>query len=375
MRFFGAERGRAWLVSGGYLFIGGQAGYGLGFRGEYAHHMTGLALFISVFLACAVEAVEATTIVLAAGTARDWKSSLLGMSTGFGVLAVIVAAIGPSVSNLPIDSLRLVVGLLLLVFGLQWIRKALLRASGYKAIHDEDLIFQAELAAAKAAVAGQRFGVADWYAFTLSFKGTLLEGLEVVFIVLTFGTIQHKVGLASIAALVAVLVVAAGGFALRRPLSRVPENKMKYVVGIMLTSFGIFWGAEGAGAIWPHQDLSLVGIIAFMVLVTQSLRILLKRRRDRQLMSTPPTSSAVVDFDEADVEAIMEDRGVIKLVKDFGYFWYDFLIGDDLIGTAIVLAAMGATYLLHHHSGSNAWYVLPIAVAFLLPVNLFRVTR
>ena len=236
--------------------------------------MTGLALFISVFLACAVEAVEATTIVLAAGTARDWKSSLLGMSTGFGVLAVIVAAIGPSVSNLPIDSLRLVVGLLLLVFGLQWIRKALLRASGYKAIHDEDLIFQAELAAAKAAVAGKRFGVADWYAFTLSFKGTLLEGLEVVFIVLTFGTIQHKVGLASIAALVAVLVVAAGGFALRRPLSRVPENKMKYVVGIMLTSFGIFWGAEGAGAIWPHQDLSLVGIIAFMVLVTQSLRIL-----------------------------------------------------------------------------------------------------
>ena len=337
--------------------------------------MTGLALFISVFLACAVEAVEATTIVLAAGTARDWKSSLLGMSTGFGVLAVIVAAIGPSVSNLPIDSLRLVVGLLLLVFGLQWIRKALLRASGYKAIHDEDLIFQAELSAAKAAVTGQRFGVADWYAFTLSFKGTLLEGLEVVFIVLTFGTIQHKVGLASIAALVAVLVVAAGGFALRRPLSRVPENKMKYVVGIMLTSFGIFWGAEGAGAIWPHQDLSLVGIIAFMVLVTQSLRILLKRRRDRQLMSTPPTSSAVVDFDEADVEAIMEDRGVVKLVKDFGYFWYDFLIGDDLIGTAIVLAAMEATYLLHHHSGSNAWYVLPIAVAFLLPVNLFRVTR
>ena len=112
-----------------------------------------------------------------------------------------------------------------------------------------------------------------------------------------------------------------------------------------------------------------------MVLVTQSLRVILKRRRDRQLMSTPPTSNLVVDFDEADVEAIMEDRGVVKLVKDFGYFWYDFLIGDDLIGTAIVLAAMEATYLLHHHANSNAWYVLPIAVAFLLPVNLFRVTR
>ena len=214
--------------------------------------MNGLALFIAVFLACAVEAVEATTIVLAAGTARDWKSSLLGTGAGLGVLVVIIGAFGPSISKLPINSMRLFVGGLLLVFGLQWVRKAILRASGYKALHDEELIFQEELAAAKAAKAGKRFGVADWYAYTLSFKGVLLEGLEVAFIVLTFGTIQKQVGLASIAALAAVVVVAAGGFALRKPLARVPENKMKYVVGIMLTSFGIFWGAEGAGAEWPH---------------------------------------------------------------------------------------------------------------------------
>ncbi len=338
--------------------------------------MNGLALFIAVFLACAVEAVEATTIVLAAGTARDWKSSLLGTGAGLGVLVVIIGAFGPSISKLPINSMRLFVGGLLLVFGLQWVRKAILRASGYKALHDEELIFQEELAAAKAAKAGKRFGVADWYAYTLSFKGVLLEGLEVAFIVLTFGTIQKQVGLASIAALAAVVVVAAGGFALRKPLARVPENKMKYVVGIMLTSFGIFWGAEGAGAEWPHADLSILGILIFMVIVTQALIYILKRQKDVQVVRVPAGDIAdVADFDEADVEAIMEDRGVIKLIKDFGYFWYDFLIGDDLIGTAIVLAAMEATYLLHHHANSNAWYVLPIAVAFLLPVNLFRVTR
>ena len=338
--------------------------------------MTGLALFIAVFLACAVEAVEATTIVLAAGTARDWKSSLLGTGAGIGVLAVIIGAFGPSISKLPINSMRLFVGGLLLVFGLQWVRKAILRASGYKALHDEELIFQEELAAAKAAKAGQRFGVADWYAFTLSFKGVLLEGLEVAFIVLTFGTIQKQVGLASIAALSAVLVTAAGGFALRKPLARVPENKMKYVVGIMLTSFGIFWGAEGAGAEWPHADLSILGILLFMLVVTQTLIYVLKRQKDRQVVRVPSSDVAdVKDFDEADAEGILEHRGVIKLVKDFGYFWYDFLIGDDLIGTAIVLAAMEATYLLHHHANSNAWYVLPIAVALLLPVNLFRVTR
>ncbi len=338
--------------------------------------MNGLALFIAVFLACAVEAVEATTIVLAAGTARDWKSSLLGTGAGLGVLVVIIGAFGPSISKLPINSMRLFVGGLLLVFGLQWVRKAILRASGYKALHDEELIFQEELAAAKAAKAGKRFGVADWYAYTLSFKGVLLEGLEVAFIVLTFGTIQKQVGLASIAALAAVVVVAAGGFALRKPLARVPENKMKYVVGIMLTSFGIFWGAEGAGAEWPHADLSILGILIFMVIVTQALIYILKRQKDVQVVRVPAGHIAdVADFDEADVEAIMEDRGFLKLVKDFGYFWYDFLIGDDLIGTAIVLAAMEATYLLHHHANSNAWYVLPIAVAFLLPVNLFRVTR
>jgi len=331
--------------------------------------MHGLALFISVFLACAVEAVEATTIVLAAGTARDWKSALLGTGSGFGVLAIIITVVGPSISQLPIDGLRLFVGTLLLVFGLQWIRKAILRASGYKALHDEDKIFQEELAAAKKAKEGKRFGVADWYAFTLSFKGVLLEGLEVAFIVLTFGTIQHQIPLASLAALAAVVIVAAAGAILHKPLSRVPENTMKFFVGIMLTSFGIFWGAEGAGAMWPSADAYLLGIIPYVTLVSFAMVQLLKIRRVRT-----PEKVKISSLAELDAETVLEDRGFMKVIKDFGFFWYDFLIGDDLIGFAIVVVALEGTHIFVH-GGTNAWWLLPLAVAALLPINLFRVAR
>ena len=334
--------------------------------------MHGLALFLSVFFASAVEAVEATTIVLAAGTARDWKSSLLGTGTGFGVLALIIAFVGPSISQLPIDALRLFVGTLLLVFGLQWIRKAILRASGYKALHDEEKIFQEELAAAKKAKEGKRFGVADWYAFTLSFKGVLLEGLEVAFIVLTFGSIQHQIPLASLAGLTAVAIVAIVGAILHKPLSRVPENTMKFFVGIMLTSFGIFWGAEGAGAMWPSADAYLLGIIPYVALLSFLLVAILKARRDRTPEKVKVAS--VTELDDLDAETVLEDRGFTKIVKDFGFFWYDFLIGDDLVGFAIVVVALEGTHILVH-GGTNAWWLLPLAVAALLPINLFRVTR
>jgi uncharacterized membrane protein len=219
------------------------------------------ALFIAVFLACVVEAVEATTIVLAAGTARDWRSAASGMAGALAVLAIIVAALGPAVSEVPLHGLRLFVGALLLVFGLQWLRKAILRASGHKARHDEDKIFAEQLAAATSQPRRPAGLVSDWYGFTLSFKGVLLEGLEVVFIVLTFGSNQHDVGLAAVAAACAVAVVAVAGVAIRSPLRRVPENTMKFVVGIMLTAFGTFWGAEGAGAHWPGSDTSLLALV------------------------------------------------------------------------------------------------------------------
>jgi uncharacterized membrane protein len=238
--------------------------------------VSGGALFLAVFLACTVEAVEATTIVLAAGTARDWRSALSGLFAALVTLAVLIAALGPAISAVPLHALRLVVGGLLLVFGLQWLRKAILRASGYKALHDEQQIYADEVAAAEAVPRERRGAVTDWYAFTLAFKGVVLEGLEVVFIVLTFGANDHNLPLAALAAGAAVIVVAAGGVAVRAPLARVPENSMKFVVGVMLTSFGTFWGAEGAGARWPGSDGALPVVVAavalFAVVAVQAMR-------------------------------------------------------------------------------------------------------
>jgi uncharacterized membrane protein len=235
------------------------------------------ALFVAVFLACAVEAVEALTIVLAAGTGRDWRSAIAGVIAGVALLAAVVAVLGPAVAAIPLQGLRLVVGGLLLVFGLQWLRKAVLRGSGLKALHDEDAIYAREVAAASAVAAVRRGMVTDWYAFTLSFKGVVLEGLEVVFIALTFGANQHNVPLAALAALSAAVLVAAIGTAVRAPLARVPENTMKFVVGVMLTSFGIFWGAEGAGARWPGADAALLVVVPAVALFALLLVAALRR--------------------------------------------------------------------------------------------------
>ena len=229
--------------------------------------MVSIALFVAVFLACIVEAVEALTILLAAGTTRGWRSALIGGAAAVVTLAVIVIVLGPAISAIPISYLRLLVGGLF-VFGVGWLRKAIMRASGLKALHDEDKIYAEKLAAARAASTEKRALVGDWYAFTLSFKGVLLEGLEVVFIVLTFGTNQHNVPLAALAAGCAVLLIAGLGIAVRSPLARVPENTMKFVVGVMLTGFGIFWGAEGAGVVWPGSDGALLVLIPSVLAVS-----------------------------------------------------------------------------------------------------------
>ena len=241
--------------------------------------MSSLALFLTVFIACAVEAVEALTIVLAAGLTREWRSTFQGMAAALAVLAVTVAVLGPALTLVPLTALRLVVGALLAVFGLQWLRKAILRASGYKGLHDEEAIYARQVAVARTAASEGRHGVRDWYAFTLSFKGVLLEGLEVVFIAITFGANQQNQGLAAAAAAAAVVVVAAVGIAVRAPLSRVPENTLKFAVGVMLTSFGMFWGAEGAGASWPGNDAALLAIVPGTALVGLGYTALLRRAR------------------------------------------------------------------------------------------------
>jgi uncharacterized membrane protein len=228
-----------------------------------------LALAASVFAACAVEAVEALTIVIAVGSSRSWRSALYGLAAGVLALGLVVAALGPALTALPIGALRIVVGGLLLVFGLQWLRKAILRAAGLKPLHDETATFAGETGRARAA--GAVSPSLDHYSFVIAFKGVLLEGLEVAFIVLTFGASQHRVGIAAIAAAVAVLVVAAVGLLVRAPLARVPENQLKFAVGVMLTSFGAFWSAEGAGAHWPGGDAALLVIIPGLLLASLAI--------------------------------------------------------------------------------------------------------
>jgi uncharacterized membrane protein len=240
--------------------------------------MTAGFLIASAFLASAVEFVEALTIVLAAGVSRGWRSALTGLGAAVLALAVIVAALGPALTQIPLSALRLVVGGLLLTFGLQWLRKAILRASGFKALHDEDEIFARELAEARAAGSELRAGI-DWYGFTLAFKGVLLEGLEVAFIVVTFGSTQGNIGLAALGTGAALVLVVVVGVLVRAPLSRVPENTLKFAVGVMLTTFGIFWSTEGAGADWPGDDASLPGVLVFVILLSFAAVVTLRRRR------------------------------------------------------------------------------------------------
>jgi uncharacterized membrane protein len=335
------------------------------------HSLSGsdLALFISVFLACAVEAVEAVTIILAAGTSRDWRSTFQGVISGLVVLAGLIVVLGPSIEKLPKDTLRLAVGGLLLTFGLQWLRKAILRASGFKALHDEEKIYREEVEAAQKVAKISRFAVSDWYAFTLSFKGVLLEGLEVVFIVVTFGIIQkgsnpQAFSLAIWAAAIAVVLVTIAGFAIHKPLSKVPENTMKFVVGTLLTSFGIFWGAEGAGAEWPHKDLSLLAIIPFVLLVSFGLIELLKVRKAKNL---PVRKLNLPTF----TEPSKDSSALVRWVGGFLFFWYDFIIGDDWRVAAGVVAGFFAI----HSLGATSWWLMPVVVAVLLSSTLLEATR
>ena len=240
--------------------------------------MREVLLFGGVFLACVVEAVEALTIVLAVGHTRGWRSAWEGVAAGVGVLAATVAALGPALTAIPIDVLRLLVGGLLLVFGLQWLRKAILRASGFKALHDEEALFAAQSAQARGVPRSQNPS-RDWYAFTVAFKGVVLEGLEVAFIVVTFGASQGSLLPAVIAAAAAVVLVSAAGFAVRQPLSRVPENVLKFAVGLLLTTFGTFWAGEGAGLRWPGADFAIISLLAAYSVVALACVGWLRRQR------------------------------------------------------------------------------------------------
>jgi uncharacterized membrane protein len=230
--------------------------------------MDWLATVVAVFLASAVEVVEVVTIVLALGITRGWRSTLIGVGVATVVLAIITAALGTALTRwVDIHVLEVIVGFLLLVFGLQWLRKAILRSSGFKALNDEDLIFQEESSAARSAPVIVRASL-DWFAFTVAFKGMLLEGLEVVFIVMTIGASSGRLSVAAFSAIGAAIIVGAAGIALRHPLSRVPENTLKFAVGLLLSTFGTFWVGEGIGVHWLGDDLGLIWLLGVFCLAS-----------------------------------------------------------------------------------------------------------
>jgi uncharacterized membrane protein len=237
------------------------------------HTTSTVTLALAVFLASAVESVEALTIVVAAGVSRGWRSALEGAAAAVALLVVLVAALGPALVYLvPIDVLRAVVGTLLLVFGLQWLRKAVLRSAGLQAKHDEDAIFKKHVDALASSgdhpEAGGTGSKRDATGFVVAFKGTFLEGLEVTIIVLGLGGGNHQLGIAAAAAGAAVLVIAGIGVVVARQLAGVPENAMKIAVGLMLVSFGTFWTGEGLGARWPGSDLAIPVLVGIYAAVT-----------------------------------------------------------------------------------------------------------
>jgi uncharacterized membrane protein len=220
----------------------------------------------AAFLASLVEVVEAFTIVLAVGTIRGWRPAVLGTIAGLATLTLLVVALGPTLGLVPLAQLQLVIGVLLLLFGMRWLRKAILRAAGVIALHDEAAAFAKETASLSDAARRQEKKL-DWIAGVTAFKAVLLEGLEVVFIVIAVGAGRGLLVPASLGAAAAAALVLAIGVAIHRPLARVPENTLKFGVGVMLSAFGVFWTGEGLGIAWPGEDLALLGFIAIFLAV------------------------------------------------------------------------------------------------------------
>ncbi len=231
----------------------------------------------AAFLASLVEAVEALTVVLAVATVRGWRPAGLGAIAGLALLAVIVAVLGPLLDRVPLHLLQLAVGILLLLFGMRWLRKAILRAAGIIPLHDETRAFAAETAELReqARVTARRH---DWFAGLASFKAVLLEGLEVVFIVIAVSAGRGVILPVGMAALAACLLIAAIGLLVHRPLARVPENVLKFAVGVMLSAFGLFWTGEGFGVDWPGADLAILAFIALFLLTALGAVAVLNRR-------------------------------------------------------------------------------------------------
>jgi len=243
---------------------------------DWTHAMPAIS---AAFLASFVEVVEAFTIVLAVGTVRGWRPALLGTGAGLAVLAALVIVLGPLFSLIPLHALQLVVGVLLLLFGMRWLRKAILRSAGIIGLHDEELAFDKEMAQLQSEIAA-RAAAADWMAMGTAFKAVVLEGVEVVFIVLAVGAGHGLIVAASLGALAACALVLLIGLIVHKPLAQVPENTLKFVVGVMLSAFGTFWVLEGLGRSWPGADLAIIGLaIGFAVAAWAAVRWIKRQKQ------------------------------------------------------------------------------------------------
>jgi Ca2+/H+ antiporter, TMEM165/GDT1 family len=231
----------------------------------------------AAFLGSLVEVVEAFTIVLAVATVRGWRPALIGAGAGLALLAVLVLALGPVLDRVPLHALQLVIGVLLLLFGLRWLRKAILRSAGIIALNDEEAAFLKEAGALNDA-ARRKDAHLDWIAGMTAFKAVLLEGIEVVFIVIAVGAGRGLIGPAALGALAACALVLAIGMLVRKPLARVPENTLKFGVGVMLAAFGVYWTGEGLGIHWPGHDLAILAFAALFLAVGLAVAALLRRR-------------------------------------------------------------------------------------------------
>ena len=230
-----------------------------------------LFIFGAAFLGSAVEATEALTIVLAVGLTRGWRAPLAGTAAAVLLLALLVVLFGQLiVARVPEDALKLLVGTLLLLFGLRWLHRAVLRSAGIVGMHDEEHAY-------RQAVAQLGSAPTDWVGFVLALKGVFLEGLEVVFIVIAVGGAGHQLGVAAAGGVAAAIIVAGVGVAVRRPLERVPENTLKYAVGVLLTSLGTFWAAEGMGASWPLDFVSIIGLVVIYLAASRIAVALIRR--------------------------------------------------------------------------------------------------
>lgn len=327
------------------------------------------AIASAAFFASAVEFVEAFTIVLVVGVTMNWRSSLVGAFAATATLAIIVATFGVAIVEfVPLNVLRLIIGIILVLFGLKWLKKAILRYSGLKALHDEEAIFEEHLAELRAR--GEQsaehllpMGV------ILSYKAVLLEGLEVAFIVITFGSnIQASNGIfsAALGAAVAGVLVILAGVLVRAPLTRVPENTLKFIVGIMLTTFGTFWSGEGFGTAWPADDAFLLVLAALYLLAAFALILWLKQVKRRRMASGEPTTHA------SSLPVPRWQTGALKVVRAV----YGFVVGDMVILVGVICIVVVLTIMtlfpFPNEVREASGIVLTVGVLLTVLTTLYR---